>query len=264
MPRVSVGGCKLFYEIEGEGDWLVFAHGGDGNHLCWWKQVAALKGRYRCLTYDARGYGLTESTEQVVDAAHNASDDLLALMDHLEIERAVLIGHSMGGMAVSGVTHNHPERARGLVMSDTPFGFQTVALSRWASQMIDKISKGFNVMDKLFAPGFAEREPEMHALYMAICRMRVSELPSRPADDRVYEPYQRMRDTPAGDYSGFAVPSLFIVGDQDQLTLPWLMEETAAAVKGARFATIPGAGHSPFFEQSRLYNDVLGGFLQTI
>src|SRR6185437_5206577 len=184
MPRVAVSGCKLYYEIEGEGDWLVFAHGGDGNHLCWWKQVAAFKDRYRCLTYDARGYGLSDTSEQPVDAVHSAADDLLALMDHLDIGRAILVGHSMGGMAVSGVSHCRPERVRALVMSDTPFGFQTAALSRWAVQMMEKIANGFDVMEKLFAPGYAEREPEMHALYQAICRMRAGELPARPADDR--------------------------------------------------------------------------------
>lgn len=262
MPRVPVGGCTLYYEIEGEGDWLVFAHGGDGNHLCWWKQVAAFKGRYRCLTYDARGYGLSDTPEQAADAVHNAADDLLALLDHLGIDRATLVGHSMGGMAVSGVAQAQPDRVRALVMSDTPFGFQTAALSRWAIHMMDKIAKGFDVMENLFAPGYAEREPEMYGLYQAICRVRVSELPARPVDDRAFEPYRRMRDAAPVDYSAFPVPSLFIVGDQDQLTLPWLMHETAAAVRGARFVTIPGAGHSPFFEQSRLYNAALEAFLE--
>ncbi|HEX4507006.1 MAG TPA: alpha/beta hydrolase [Alphaproteobacteria bacterium] len=264
MARVPIDGCKLYYEIEGDGDWLVFAHGGDGNHLCWWKQVAAFKDRYRCLTYDARGYGLSDTSEQAVDAVHSAANDLLALLDHLDIGRAVLVGHSMGGMAVSGISQSRPERVRALVMSDTPFGFQTAALSRWAVQMMDKISDGFDVMENLFAPGYAEREQEMHGLYQAICRMRISELPARPADDRVYEPYRRMRDMAAVDYSAFPVPSLFIVGDQDQLTLPGMMEETAAAVGGAKFVTIPGAGHSPFFEQTELYNAALETFLKDV
>lgn len=264
MPRVSLNDCKLYYEVEGQGDWLVFAHGGDANHLCWWKQVAALKDRYRCLTYDARGYGLSDSPQRVVDAVHTAGDDLLALMDHLDIGHAVLVGHSMGGIAVSGVSHSRPERVRGLVMSDTPFGFQTAALSRWAIQMMDKISNGFNVMEHLFAPGFAKREPEMNGLYQAICRMRVGDLPARPADDEVLEPYRRMRDAIPGDYSAFPIPSLFIVGDQDELTLPWLMEETAAMVRGAKLVTIPGAGHSPFFEQSKLYNAALEAFLKEL
>src|ERR1019366_2090165 len=98
---------------------------------------------------------------------------LLGLMDHIGIDRAVLIGHSMGGMAVSGMAQMHPERVRALVMSDTPFGFQTAALTRWAALMIEKISGGFEVLDHLFAPGFAEAEPELHYLYRGICRMKL-------------------------------------------------------------------------------------------
>lgn len=59
MPYLSIDSGSLHYEIEGTGDWLVFAHGGDGNHLCWWKQVLALKDRFRCVTYDAMGFGLS-------------------------------------------------------------------------------------------------------------------------------------------------------------------------------------------------------------
>lgn len=248
MP-VSKSG--LFYEIEGDGPWVIFAHGGDGNHLCWHRQVAALKHLYRCLSYDAPGFGLTPA---------DATGDLLSLMDELAIDRAVLVGHSMGGLAVSGVAQNHPDRARALVMSDTPFGFFTPALNRWAGEMLEKIPKGFAVLDHLFAPDFAVREPETYHLYQAICRMRLpAPAPEKPTDFAAA--YIAMRDAPPVDYSGFRVPTLFIVGDRDELTLPWLIEETAQAVGGAKFQVIHGAGHSPFYERTEDYNRVLTGFL---
>ncbi len=264
MPRISVHGADLYYEIEGRGDWLVFAHGGDGNHLCWWRQVAALKDRFRCLTYDARGYGLSETGPSGTGQVRAPDDDLLAIMDHLGIDRAVLIGHSMGGMPVSGLAQSQAGRVRGLVMSDTPFGFATPALSRWAAEMIHKISNGFKVLDHLFAPGFAAAEPELHHLYTAICRISLGDGPPRPDGDQVYAPYIRMRDTPPIDYSTFSVPSLFIVGDQDELTLPWLVRATAEAVRGGEFRIIPGAGHSPFVEQTASYNTILTAFIDSL
>jgi len=248
----------LFHATEGDGPPVIFAHGGDGPHLTWWKQVAALKDRYRCIAYDAPGFGLSPAG---AGQGKTPADDLVSLMDDLEIERAVLVGHSMGGLAVSGVAQRRPERVRGLVMSDTPFGFQTDALSRWAAQMIEKIPAGFAVLEHLFAPGFAEREPEMHHLYQAICRAKLPAPPS-PSPPDFAAAYIAMRDTPPVDYSGFPVPTLFIVGDEDELTLPWLIEATAQAVGGARLEVIAGAGHSPFYERTEDYNRVLTAFIE--
>lgn len=257
MPTATIQGIDLYYEIEGDGDWVVFAHGGEGQHLCWWKQVTALRSRFCCLTYDARGFGLSGGEWGAPE--DTAAQDLLALLDHLGIERAFLVGQSMGGIAVSGVARRAPERVRGLVMGDTPFGFQTAALSQWAAEMLDKIPAGFNVFEHLFAPGFAETEPELHYLYTGICRLNSTRpLPKNTAD--YLDGYVRMRDARPVDYSRFPVPSLFIVGAQDELTLPWLIEATAKAVGGSRFRVIPDAGHSAFLERSEIYNQAIVDF----
>ncbi len=254
----AVSGSGLFYEIDGNrGDWLIFAHGGDGNRLCWWRQVAAFKDRFRCLTYDAPSFGLSPAGSGLGQAP---ADDLLSLMDETQIDRAVLIGHSMGGLAVSGIAQRWPGRVSALVMSDTPFGFQTEALQRWAAEMLTKIANGFQVLDHLLAPGFADREPELYHLYQAICRIRLPAPP--PKDPPDYSAaYLAMRDTPPVDYSAFPVPTLFIAGNEDELTLPWLLKGTADAVGGARLAVIEGAGHSPFYERTEAYNAVLAGFV---
>jgi 3-oxoadipate enol-lactonase len=259
MPIATINGIDLYYEVEveGEGPWVAFAHGGEGLHLCWWKQVAALRKRFRCLTYDARGFGLSGGGWGAPE--DTAANDLMALLDHLGIERAFLVGQSMGGIAVSGVAQRMPERVRGLVMGDTPFGFQTAALSQWAVQMLDKIRAGFNVFEHLFAPGFAQAEPELHYLYTGICRLNSTRpLPKNTGD--YLDGYVRMREAEPADYSRFPVPSLFIVGAQDALTPPWLIEATAKAVGGSRFLVIPGAGHSAFLERSEIYNKAIVEF----
>src|SRR6185369_8850133 len=117
-------------ETESQGDWIVFAHGRGGMHLAWWKQVAALKPHYRCLTYDARGHGMSSEAEPHKEADEAGAADLLALMDHVGIEKAFLNGHSMGGWAVSPIAQRHPERVLGLVMTNCVFGFATPALSK--------------------------------------------------------------------------------------------------------------------------------------
>jgi 3-oxoadipate enol-lactonase len=260
MPKAPINGIELYYEIAGdEGEWVVFAHGGEGTHLTWWKQVAAFRDRYRCVTYDARAFGM--SGGGWTTPADTASDDLLGLIDHLGIDRTFLVGHSMGGLAVSAVAQQVPDRILGLVMGDTAFGFRTAALSRWAAMMMEKIPAGFNVFEHLYAPAFARDYPDIHYLHTAISRMNVNH-PKPEGTANYLDAYVRMRDAPLGDYSDFAVPSLFIVGSEDELTLPSLMEGTAKAVNGAEFATIAGAGHSPFIEKTEIYNALLAEFFE--
>ena len=256
MPIAQLNGAALYYEIAGTGPWVVFAHGGEGTRLHWWAQVAALQGRFRCVTYDARGFGQsTFGDAPQTDNLHR--DDLLALMDHLEIARAHLVGQSMGGLAVSGVAIAAPARVDRLVMSDTPFNFATPALAKWSVEMMDKITNnGFDVLEHLFAPGFDRRCPDLWFLYRALSRLN----PVRDGP-RGLEAYEAWRDQPVGDYRNFAVPTLFIVGTEDELTLPWLMRATAAAVGGSTLVEIEGAGHSPYAEQTVVYNDVLQRFL---
>ena len=261
MPIAKLNDVDLYYEIEGEqGPWLVFAHGGGDNHLHWWRQVGALRDRYRCVTYDARWHG--RSGQGSLPTPPDAQwKDLLGLMDALEIDRAFLNGHSMGGLAASGVALAHPERVQGLIMTCTTFGFQTAAMSRWAAEMIEKIPKGFHVLDHSFAPDFEHREPELAYLHTALRRLN----PPRPVprESRNYlAAYERMRDRKPESYAGFAVPALFVLAEQDGLQLPWLVEATAKEVAGAELARVAGSGHNVHVERPEEYLAILRRFLE--
>ena len=255
MPTHKLNGTELYYEVTGTGPWIVFAHGGEGTRLHWWAQVAALQHGFRCVTYDARGFGQS-AVGAMVQTDNVYRDDLLSLLDHLEIDRAHLVGHSMGGLAVSGVAISTPARVDRLVMSDTPFNFATAALAEWSTLMLDKITSGWNVFDHLFAPGFDERCPDLSYLYRGLSRLN----PVRDGPNGL-EAYESWRDQPIVDYREFAVPTLFIVGTEDELTLPWLMRATAEAVGGSTLVEIQDSGHSSYAEQTAVYNAVLEGFL---
>lgn len=256
--RAPVEGTHLLYEAAGDGPWMVLAHGGEGTHLHWWQQVAAFRREYRCVTYDARGFGASPPGD-VPESGTVARDDLLGLMEYLSIDRAVLVGHSMGGIAVSGVAQAHPARVRGLVMSDTPFGFATAALAEWAAQMMDKITAGFEVMDHLFAPGFSERRPDLFYLYGGLSRLN-----DRPRGPRGLDAYEAWRRQPPADYSAWSVPTLFLVGTEDDMTVPSLMRATATAVGGAQLVEIDGAGHSGYGERADVFNDAVLRFCRTL
>lgn len=262
MPKVKINDIDLYYEIDGEGDWLIFVHGGGCTHLDWARQVYAMRDRYKCLTYDSRGCGQTSGTED----APNGHQDLLALMDNLGIQKAYLNGWSAGGNAVSVLAQQHPERVLGLVMTGTTFGFQTAALSKWAAGMLDKFDKGFEVLGHSYAPTLAARDPETYFLLTSSLRLNETR---RPVDagkykERFGDAYRKMRDAKPVDYSKFPVPTLFIVGSEDELTVPSLVHAAAAEVGGAKLVQIPGAGHSVQWEKTGVYNAVVMAFLDNL
>lgn len=254
---IEAGDASLYVESDGAGTPpIVFVHGGTGSHQHWMLQVAALRGSYRCVTYDARGFGRSTGAPHVRGIDGHA-EDLLAVVDGLGIERAVLVGHSMGGYAVSGVARDHPERVVGLVMVDTPFGLPTSALAAWARDMIVRLEAGFDVVAACTAPDFARRRPDLAFLLESIVR-------GNPRRDgpRGLDAYHQMVATPPADLTGWRVPTLFVVGEHDALTVPDLIKATAAAVPGARVITITDAGHSPNVEQADAFNRALVGFVE--
>ena len=84
MPKARVNGIDFYYETDGEGPAIVFAHGRGGNHMSWWQQVPVFSKNYRCITFDHRGWGT--STDEPGGPGHGAFvEDLKQLLDYLEV-----------------------------------------------------------------------------------------------------------------------------------------------------------------------------------
>ncbi|MCL8010203.1 alpha/beta fold hydrolase [Streptomyces sp. AS02] len=118
MPQLEVDGAALTYDDEGprdgEGVPLVFVHGWTANRHRWDHQVVHFAERRRVVRLDLRGHG--ESGGAGVRTIGALAKDVLALLDHLKIERFVIIGHSMGGMIAQTIALSHPERVERLVL----------------------------------------------------------------------------------------------------------------------------------------------------
>jgi reactive intermediate/imine deaminase len=117
-------GERLYYEVTGEGEPIIFSHGLGGNHAVWYQQVADLAFDFQVVTWDQRGFG--QSTNVNDEAGPDAfARDLGVLMDHLGIESAHLVGQSMGGWTVMAFALDQPERTRSLTFADTIAGIYT-------------------------------------------------------------------------------------------------------------------------------------------
>ncbi|HJR18547.1 MAG TPA: alpha/beta hydrolase, partial [Actinomycetota bacterium] len=115
---VPVDGGRLWYEVAGEGAPVVLLHGGLWDSRMWEDQFEALAERCRAVRYDLRGYGQSDRPEK----SYSHSDDLAALLDHLKIERAALVGLSMGAAVAIDFTLENPGRVDALVLAAPGLG----------------------------------------------------------------------------------------------------------------------------------------------
>ena len=137
MPHASVNGQQLFYEdTGGEGPAVVLSHGFLMDNEMFAPQVAALSDSYRVITWDERGFGLTEFDGEAFSFWDSARD-CLGLLDHLGIDRAVLGGMSQGGFISLRAALLAPERVRALILLDTQAGLDDAAMSAGYKEMVD-------------------------------------------------------------------------------------------------------------------------------
>src|SRR5262245_39438437 len=108
---VDVNGAELYYEMAGAGQALVLLHGGLLDRRMWDGQFEVFAVRYQVIRYDARGYGRSE----LLDAPYKHAEDLYGLLRALGIERAALIGLSLGGMIAVDFTLEHPKMVSRLI-----------------------------------------------------------------------------------------------------------------------------------------------------
>ena len=167
MPQLEVDGAKLTYDDEGprDGDGvpLVFIHGWTADRHRWDHQMAHFAEKRRVIRLDLRGHG--ESSGAGVPTVAELATDVLALLDHLEVERAVLVGHSMGGMIAQTITLDHPERVERLVLVDS-IARMTYSRGRGllmaASTLLPyKLFVATNIQ-RAFAPGYPREEIRAH------------------------------------------------------------------------------------------------------
>jgi len=255
MALARINGIDLYYEVHGEGPALIFAHGAGGNHLSWWQQVPALAKSYRCVTFDHRGFGLSRD-QPGGPGARAFVDDLRALLDHLGIERAALAGQSMGGWTALGFAIKYPQRTRALVLCDTTAGMDDADVIAEQRRLREKAERGLgDIIKQAIGAELEQRDPARAFLYRQISALNVGV----PAD--LLEGLFAARNNPDLVVER-RIPAILIVGEDDVLTPPSIMELMRRRLRPARLIRIPGSGHSVYFERPDEFNRTIENFLR--
>jgi pimeloyl-ACP methyl ester carboxylesterase len=136
MPFCDHDGNRLYYEDSGgEGPAIVFSHGAFLDHSIWDPVVAALAPAHRCITWDARGHGLSEANSPFDYWA--LAGDVVAILDAAGVESAVLVGMSQGGWLTQRAALAHPDRVRGVVLTATSMHLLSSEEQAGYSQLAD-------------------------------------------------------------------------------------------------------------------------------
>ncbi|HEV7872820.1 MAG TPA: alpha/beta hydrolase, partial [Enterovirga sp.] len=124
MPHaVTDDGVRLYFEEAGSGTPVIFVHEFAGDHRSWEPQIRHFARRCRCIVYNARGYPPSDVPQSTSSYSQNrAADDIRSVLDHLKIDRAHVVGLSMGGFATLHFGFRHPDRALSLCVAGCGYG----------------------------------------------------------------------------------------------------------------------------------------------
>jgi 3-oxoadipate enol-lactonase len=260
--KATINGIQLAYDDEGQGTPLVFLHAFPMNRRMWMPQRAALASRYRVIALDLRGHGESDAPlwRYSLDLF---AEDLRALLDHLAVQQAVMIGLSMGGYLLFAFHRNYPERIKALVFADTRAEADKPEQVTWRFQLAQRAhTLGASVVademvPKLLASG-SQARPELVEQVRAI----IHSTPVTGIAGDLMAIAERPDST--GQLAGIRCPTLVIVGQQDGLTTPDENRRIAEGIAGARLAVIPAAGHLSSLEQPEAFNAALRSFLEAL
>jgi pimeloyl-ACP methyl ester carboxylesterase len=250
VPTLDRDGVRIHHDASGDpgAPAVVLSHGYSSTGAAWATTVAALSPPYRCLTWDERGHGESDSPDD--PAAYSielAVGDLLAVLDAEGVDRAVLVGHSLGGYLSLRFHARHPERVAALVLVDTGPGYRNPEARAGWNELCERYAKGFEERG-LDALG---RSPEV-----AMVRHRSATGLVHAARGTLTQHDALVVDhLPAID-----VPTLIVVGSEDT---PFLTgcDVMAKKIPGARLVTVDGAGHAPMLTHAATFQAEVRAFL---
>ena len=254
MPKAPINGIELYYESHGEGPAIVFAHGRGGNHMSWWQQVPVFAEEYRCITFDHRGWG---SSVDVPGGPGRGAfvEDLKQLLDYLEVDRALLVAQSMGGLTCLGFAWAYPERTLGLVRGDTTGGVGEATVL----EALSKVQAPAQGINRTLSAGFIADHPRLTFLYQQIQGLN----PENP-NDGVANSFRNPAGPGREELAGLQIPTLLIVGQEDLIFPPQVVEAVHKLIPGSKLEVVPGAAHSTHFEQPQAFNNLVGEFFQHV
>ena len=271
MPRALINDVNLYYEEAGRGVPMIFVHEFAGEVRSWAPQVRFFSRRYRTITFNARGFPPSDVPEDPTAYSQaQAVEDILGVLDHLNIDKAHVVGISMGGYAALHLGLLHPERALSLVMAGVGYGSkrdERDAFRRDCAAVAERFEREpMEEVAATYANGparqqFRDKDPQGweefrdllkqqsgkgHALTMRQVQMK------RPSIFELGDGMARL-----------TVPTLIVAGDEDEACLEpgQYMKRT---IRTAGLVILPKTGHTINLEEPDVFNRFVLDFVTMV
>jgi len=256
MSIAHVNNQKLAFSDTGEGKpALIFSHGFLMDRTMFDSQVAYLSDSYRCVAWDERGFGETPVTESFT--YWDSADDVVALMDHLDIEKAVLLGMSQGGFLSMRAALKYPDRVRALVLIDSGTHVDPPEVLEGYSQMMAHWMSDAPLGEVGDAVAqIIIDEPELMKKWVSIWESRDRYSLKYPSETLI------TRDHIDDRVSEITCPVLVVHGDNDQAIPIETAEVLSAKLPNCRgLVRVPGAAHAANMTHPDIVNPAILEFL---
>jgi pimeloyl-ACP methyl ester carboxylesterase len=254
MPVISVNGETIHYVKEGAGPAVVLIHSLGSSSRIWREQIAALQASFTVVAFDCRGHGQSSANGEVSMAA--AASDLKALVDHLGVTRCHLVGLSMGGPIALLFNARWPGVVQSLVLADS------------------FVKPGEGSAERVAATKEAIAYISMHEYGTQYAAQRLHPMTSLDIQDELAAEVAKVspktyNETMASALLGYftdalaavKVPTLVLVGEDDDVTPRSVSEEIAGAIEGAQLTVIANAGHLSNLDNPVAFNAAIVAFL---
>ena len=258
MATLSSNGINLFYQQQGSGPDVVLISGFAAPHLTWLAMLNDLVKHSRVTCFDNRGVGQSDQPQGPYSIAQMV-DDTLGLMDALDIERALICGHSMGGMIAQYLAAHHPDRVSHACIVNSLA--QLSPVSRCAMQaMVDIYGSGLdpalqidNVLPWLYSNTFLQN-PER--IDFVLNKMLNDPYPQTPSG--YYGQWEAVKQANMSEYlAQIQCPVTVVAGSEDVLTPPAVSLHIANHIAGAQYVELEAVGHMIPIEQPTMLSDII-------
>lgn len=256
----TINGVRINWREAGAGDPVVFIHGFPFNSGIWEAQLNDVPPGWWYIAPDLRGFGGSElgSSPLTMDVL---ADDIVALMAHLQIDQAVIVGLSMGGYVALSLARRHPDKVRALLLTATRANADSEeAAAKRLAQAKQVRAEGVNpvvesMLPKLFSEHSKLKMPDQVATVRAMM-----ESADKEAVARALEGMAKRKDY-TGELDQIDTATMVVRGEMDEIIPAGDMEAIARTVRGGRQEVVALASHLPNVEAPDVYNKILAGYL---